>query len=258
MNLNPEQARKFIEMYESGRFSDLNDRGKTQATQDYDRVQWELAHPLEKTDDDANAVLVPMGYVGFTTSLSQSPRLKTFALGSCLGLVSSGKSLVGLTNQLYTSGSLSHVAATLDTYGLVSRIISRHYQQGISSDEIDFEIHATCSVDKKLLAEVKRVIHNQTGQSDVKEDIRMVHSTAMLYDFETGKVYEIPEINLALPEYKNPLMIPSPHMPYKVVRNPRTEMDLVKLCQSFTGSSSYNNKKFRPSTPLAKSIAFAH
>lgn len=258
MNLNHEQARKFVEMYDFGRFNDLDDRSKSQAKQDYDRVQWELAHPLEKTDDDANAVLVPMGYVGFTTSLSQSPRLKTFALGSCLGLVSSGKSLVGLTNQLYNSGSLSHVAATLDTEGLVSKIIARHYQQGISPNEIDFGIHATGSVDKKLLAEVKREIHNQTGQRDVKEDIRIVHSTAMLYDFETGKVYEIPEINLALPEYKNPLMIPPLHMPYKVVRDPRTEMDLVKLCSSFTGSSSYNNKKFRPLTPLTESIAFAH
>ena len=250
MNLNQEQAQKFVEMYESDRFNDLTDSGKTQAKQQYERGLWELAHPTEKTTDDPDAVLVPMGYVGFTTSLSQSPRLKTFALGSCLGLVSSGKSLVGLTNQLYSSGSLSHVVATLDTGGLVSRIISRHYQQGISPDEIDFEIHATGSVDKKLLAEVKRVIHNQTGQKDVKEDIRMVHSTAMLYDFETGKVYEIPEINLTLPEYKKPLWIPPPHMPYELVRDSRTEMDLVKLCQSFIGSSSYNNEKFRPLTPL--------
>lgn len=258
MNLNPEQAQKFVEMYESDRFNDLDDRSRTQAKQDYERVLWELAHPTEKTTDDPDAVLVPMGYVGFTTSLSQSPRLKTFALGSCLGLVSSGKSLVGLTNQLYNSGSLSHVAATLDTDGLVSRIISRHYQQGIFPDEIDFKIHATGSVDKKLLAEVKRVIHNQTGQRDVKEDIRMVHSTAMLYDFETGRVYEIPELNLSLPEYKRSVMILPPHMPYEVVADPRTDMDLGKLCKLYLGSSSYNNEKFRPEIPLIRSIAIAH
>jgi hypothetical protein len=249
MNLNPEEAQKFVEMYESGRFNDLDARGKTQAKQQYDRVQWELDHPLDKTDDDPNAVLVPMGYVGFTTSLSQSPKLKTFALGSCLGLVSSGKSLVDLTDQLYTSGSLSHAAATLDTQGLVSRIITKHYQQGISPDDINFEIHATGSVDKKLLAEVKREIHNQTGQRDVKEDIRMVHSTAMLYDFETGRVYEIPKINLALPEYKKPTMIPPPHMPYEVVRDSRTEMDLGKLWQSFLGSRINNNYNTKNSTP---------
>jgi hypothetical protein len=249
MNLNPEQAQKFIEMYESGRFNDLDVRGKTQAKQEYDRVQWELAHPLDKTDDDPNAVLVPMGYVGFTTSLSQSPRLKTFALGSCLGLVSSGKSLSGLTNQLYTSGSLSHVAATLDTTGLVSKIMRRNYLQGISPDEIDFEIHATGSVDKKLLAEVKREIYNQTGQRDVKEDIRMIHSTAIIYDFETGRVYEIPEINLSLPEYKKPTMIPPPHMPYEVVKDSRTDMDLGKLCQSFLGSRLNNNYITKNSAP---------
>lgn len=241
MNLNPEQAQKFVEICESDKFNDLDDRCKTQVKQDYEQVQWEFAHPLDKIDDDPNAVLVPMGYIGFTTSLSQSSRLKTYALGSCLGLVSSGKSLIGINNQHYTSGSLSHVAATLDTRDLVSRIIKRHNYQGISPDEIDFEIHATGTVDKKLLAEVKREIYNQTGQRDVKEDIRIIHSTAMLYDFENETVYEIPDIDLTLPEYKKSSMTPPSHMPYEVVRDSRTEMDLGKLCQSFMGSNLNSN-----------------
>ena len=243
MNLTLEQSQKFIEQYKLGRFRDLDDRMRAQTEQECERVIWEIDHPTEKISDDPDAVLVPMGHVSFTTSLSQSPKLKTFAIGSCLGLITSGSTMSRCTNQIYTSGSLSHVAATLDTDGLLSKIISKHNSHRVSPEEINFQIQATGSVDTKLLAEVKRVIYHRTGQRNVKEDIRFVQSTNLLYNFETGKVYEIPELNLTLPEYKKPFMIPPAHMPYEVIDDPRTNISLERLYQLCQGSNSNKNIK---------------
>ncbi len=250
-----EEATKFVDAYEQGRFdtvvktkSELEkstgyEPQKKSLEDLYQRVIWELAHPTDKIEDDPNAVLVQMGYVGFTTSLSDSPRLKTIGLGSCLALVSSGKARLDLTNQMYTVGSLAHVASTLDLDCLMIEIVSKYLKQGILPQEIDYRIYATDTVDGTLLSEVKEKVKFWNGKKDVKEDIRSIHSRDMLYDFESKRAYEIASLDLSLPEYKKPIMIPPPYGSYIPVEDPRTEMSLRSLLSTFLGQNENIQEK---------------
>lgn len=218
-----EEARRFIEIYEH-----LDETEKSSISDIHQRIKNELCNPTEKIEDDPTAVLVSMGYFGFTTTLSISQKLKTFGMASCLTLVTKGVPIFIIGKESYMLGSLSHVASTFDTEDLVSRIIRKYSTKGVFPEQIDFEIYATGCVDTDLLGRTKRIIHNKTGQNPT-EDIRLVHSGSLLYDFSLQKSYEIPELNLHFPEYKKDIYIPAQYSRYILVADPRTHLDARKL-----------------------------
>jgi hypothetical protein len=139
---------------------------------------------MNEIQDSEDSIFVNAGEYSFVGAFPKSIKLKTIALGTCLGLVTVGIS--GIYSKL---GSLAHVISSFNTEKLIVEIIQEYKKYNVDNNQIFFQIYKSKEFDKKLLEELVHTIQKYCSSEQIQTfDMK---GTDLLVDFEQKEVFEL-------------------------------------------------------------------
>ncbi len=170
-----------------------------------ERLRFELASPdpLRK-EDPQQAIYATMNEYAFTSSTSSSVALKTIGLLTCQGLVSYGTKPDGST-----IGAIAHCTHTGNHKDLIQALFEEYRTNGIADEAVHFEIHGWWHPPRSLrLGEVAFDLDVRLAEEigkyspHVKDELKMIHRGAILFDVSQRRTYQLFNIDFNSPEYK--------------------------------------------------------